>query len=147
MQVSRVLPVEASQLYMALLRSIQAQIQASLGQEIALEDITEGLSYYLGKQTGAGQSSSAKLTIVSLIPNQEYSYQVASNRGIITTTFDLIEKPDKTTQVTYSEGFSSQDIFVRLNHKLLSFLLGSKYKKRANILLNNLETYALEHIQ
>ncbi|MCQ9210678.1 DUF3284 domain-containing protein [Granulicatella seriolae] len=147
MQVSHVLQAEASQIYKALLTSIQAQVQASLGQDIRIEDIQEGLSYQLGNQGGTGQKSSARLTIVSLIPNQEYSYQVASNRGLITTTFDMKERTDKTTEVTYSEEFSSQDFFVRLNHKLLSFLMGSRYRKCANMLLNNLETYTLEQIQ
>lgn len=140
MEISKVMKGSKQQLFGILMDSLLADIYASTQQQAAIEDIHVGYFYKKQLSTKLGKAGVIKVTITKLeVPNL-YEATFQSAQGFNTLSYALEDVDDTHVKVVYQETFMSEKKSQNLNYGLMSWLYKRSNKKKANLVLNQIET-------
>ena len=144
MELSRIVEGKRDKLFSIILESITNDIQSSSEETISVEEIYEGFSYYKILRNKFGKQGKTKVTITQLdIPNR-YEVTFKSAQGVNTLSYRTIAIDETHFELTYKEDFISEKKTNNMNYSFVSWFYKRSNKKKANLILNNLETMMKE---
>lgn len=139
MEVTRVIEGSKEKLFTILMDSLLEDISETQGKQVKLEDIGKGYSYKKQLKTKVGKEGLIRVTITQLEVPSIYEATFESAQGFNTLSYKLEDVDDSHFNLTYTEEFMSEKKSQNLNHGLMSRLYKRSNKKKANLVLNQLE--------
>ncbi|WP_125607052.1 DUF3284 domain-containing protein [Lapidilactobacillus bayanensis] len=126
MKIKQKLNIPANFFYHKVVDSVLYDIRTQTGETLS-EAQLEGYSYI--KQFT--KSTSARITVTKLVPDESYHYTTHSNQSDFDVKYDIKQLCEKEIEVTYQEEVASKGGFMRqMNDVLVGSILG--YVRRRN---------------
>lgn len=135
MKIKQKLNIPANFFYRKVVDSVLYDIRTQTGETIP-EDQLEGYSYV--KQFT--KTTSARITVTKLVPDQAYYYTTHSNQSDYDVKYDIKSLGEKKTEVTYEEVVNSKGGFIRqMNDLLVGTILGFVRRRNFKKMLLQIE--------
>ncbi|MDF9824637.1 hypothetical protein M2475_001139 [Breznakia sp. PF5-3] len=144
MEVSRIIRGSEEKCFSILMASLLEDIEAAEGKKVKLEDIGKGYNYTKQLQNKLGKAGTIRVTIVEIDSPSVYKASFESAQGVNTLSYILEKVDDTHFKLTYNEEFLSDKKSNNLNYGLMSKLYKRSNKKKANLVLNQIETLVQE---
>ncbi|KRM80000.1 hypothetical protein FC84_GL000703 [Lapidilactobacillus dextrinicus DSM 20335] len=135
MKIQQKLNIPTNFFYRKIVDSVLYDIRTQTGDTISEEQL-EGYSYI--KQFT--KTTSARITITKLVPNEAYYYTTHSNQSDFDVKYEMKSLGNHQTEVIYQENTQSQGGFIRqMNDVLVGSILGFVRRRNFKKMLLQIE--------
>lgn len=138
MIVKEILHVTADEFYHFLQEMAIQDIKEATGKTVSIKDVKAGYRYKKSLKTKTGQTGSVKTEITSLTP-QYYSVQFKSAQGLNQLSYSYQPLDHSSITCTYEEAFIGKSTVMDLNYKIMSVFYKRSNKKKAQLMLKQIE--------
>lgn len=140
MEVSREMKGSREKCFSILSESLLADIKASTNEEVKIEDIKVGYTYYRQMKSRMGNEGKVRIEISKLDIPSSYEAIFTSSQGVNTLSYLLEEIDQDNFKLTYNEDFISEKGANNLNFKIMSKLFNRSSSKRVRLTLDRLQS-------
>jgi len=133
-KIQQVLNIPASFFYHKVIDSVLYDIKAQTGETPTEEQLAD---YSYVKQFT--KTTSARLTITKLVPNEAYYYTTSTNQSEFKVKYDIKALADNKTEVTYQEQVVSEGYMRQMNDMLVGTIMGFMRRKNFKKMLTQIE--------
>ncbi|GEL14036.1 hypothetical protein FC15_GL000199 [Lapidilactobacillus concavus DSM 17758] len=134
MKIQEVLNIPASFFYHKVIDSVLYDIKAQTGETLT-EDQLENYSYV--KQFT--KTTSARLTVTKLVPNEAYYYKTSTTQSEFNVKYDIQALSDHKIKVIYQEDIASQGFMRQMNDMLVGTIMGFVRSRNFKKMLKQIE--------
>lgn len=120
--------------------SIVNDVKEATGNSIDVSEIKSGFTYSKRLRSQLGKEGSIKVVIDEYVRPLKYRASFISAQGENILSYETKEIDENHFEIKYVEEFKGASPSKRLNYKLIYFLYKRSSIKKANMLLNNIES-------
>lgn len=140
MEVSREMKGSRDKCFSILVESLLADIKDSTNEEVKIEDVKVGYTYYRQMKSRMGNEGKVKVEISKLDVPSNYEAVFTSSQGVNTLSYLLEDIDQDKFRLTYNEDFVSEKGANNLNFKIMSKLFSRSSSKRIKLTLDKLQS-------
>lgn len=144
MNIRQRLNVSSEEFLNFIVMSVLNDARENFDDTLKLEDIVEGFSYTKRLVNKVGQKGNTTVRIKEFKLNKCYEAVFESQQGENILRYEIENLGEQEIDVNYTEAFIAADTIKKWNFELVNFFYKKKARKRAAIMLENIERYIVQ---
>ncbi|WP_461219123.1 DUF3284 domain-containing protein [Lapidilactobacillus salsurivasis] len=134
MKIVQKLNIPSTYFYHKIIDSVLYDIRKQTGTDVTEEQL-DGFSYV----KKFNNTTSAKLLITKLVPNEAYHYETQSTQTKFLVSYDIKAIGDHETELTYEEHVEAKSWMRQVNNMVVGWIMGWMRRRDFRKMLTQIE--------